>query len=329
MTARRGRPLRFLGTALAGWAALRVATVWSPAWWPAEEELALVGTPVRQEAPAVASLPPKIALTRAPRVMVARPALPFLARRTPVGTTPAAPPLVDAPEDRPVTAVPSAPAPNAATIPTPIGHPPQPPSRWSASAWAIARGGGGAGLATPQLGGSQAGARVAFLLAPAAGIALVARAAAALETVQQEAAVGVEWRLPGLPVRLVAEQRIGLRAVRGGPALGIVGGVGPVPVGGALTVDGYGQAGVVLRDGGGDGYADGTLRVARPLGGGVSAGVAAWGAAQRGAARLDAGPGVALVLPGTGVRVSAEWRARIAGNARPASGPALTVGADF
>ena len=60
-------------------------------------------------------------------------------------------------------------------------------------------------------------------------------------------------------------------------------------------------------------------------------GIGAWGAAQRGAARLDIGPSAAITLPlGTrALRVSFDWRQRIAGDARPVSGPALSIGPDF
>lgn len=53
--------------------------------------------------------------------------------------------------------------------------------------------------------------------------------------------------------------------------------------------------------------------------------------AQPGVERLDIGPEIRLRLPvgQGGLRLSAEWRARIAGNARPASGPAITLITDF
>ena len=65
--------------------------------------------------------------------------------------------------------------------------------------------------------------------------------------------------------------------------------------------------------------------------GAVELGVGAWGAAQPGAARLDAGPGLAYRLPlrGANVRIEADWRFRLAGDAAPGSGPALTLATDF
>jgi hypothetical protein len=44
-------------------------------------------------------------------------------------------------------------------------------------------------------------------------------------------------------------------------------------------------------------------------------------------ARLDIGPSIALVHQGA--RLTADWRVRIAGQARPGSGPSLTLGKDF
>jgi hypothetical protein len=63
----------------------------------------------------------------------------------------------------------------------------------------------------------------------------------------------------------------------------------------------------------------------------VSLGATLSGSAQPGATRLDLGPGLRLRLPaGHGaLRLSAEWRTRISGDARPARGPAITLVADF
>jgi hypothetical protein len=98
-------------------------------------------------------------------------------------------------------------------------------------------------------------------------------------------------------------------------------------VAGGLRLDAYAQAGIVgtrARDL----YADGSARVTVPAGP-VEVGAAVAGGAQPEAARLDAGPVLSLRLPEARLRVSAEWRFRIAGDARPGSGPALTIGTDF
>ena len=57
----------------------------------------------------------------------------------------------------------------------------------------------------------------------------------------------------------------------------------------------------------------------------------AWGGAQDGASRLDIGPSAAVSFrlgEGRG-RVAADYRIRVAGEAEPASGPALTLSAGF
>jgi len=211
-------------------------------------------------------------------------------------------------------------------------------SRWSGSLFLFARnGGGGVPLAGGgQLGASQAGARIAYRIDEAGRVAVAARVYAPVDSIRgSEAALGIDLRpLPDVPFRLSVERRIaigkdGRHAWSAYVAGGFFRGLGR-----AVEVDGYGQAGVVgtkVRDL----FVDGALRVSRrfDLAGNraLLAGAGVWGAAQPGAARLDVGPRVALRLPagGTTVSIAAEWRARVAGDARPGSGPALTVAADF
>jgi hypothetical protein len=63
----------------------------------------------------------------------------------------------------------------------------------------------------------------------------------------------------------------------------------------------------------------------------MSLGVALSGGAQPGVSRLDIGPQlqIRLPLPQGGARLSVEWRERIAGDAKPGSGLAITLAADF
>jgi hypothetical protein len=137
-----------------------------------------------------------------------------------------------------------------------------------------------------------------------------------------------------LPIHLLAERRIALDGGHGGTMLGLVGGYGPAPIAGAVTVEGYGQAGLIARDDT-DAFVDGALRLAHPVmrrgKARLDVGVGAWGGAQRGAARLDIGPSLGLVVPvaNHSLRLTADWRQRIAGDARPDSGPALSIGTDF
>lgn len=202
--------------------------------------------------------------------------------------------------------------------------------RWSASGWALLRRGSGAQLATGGLlGGSQIGARVSYQIS--------GRAAASLRfyspvdvTDAAEVAIGVEWQPSrALPVRLLAERRQAIGET-GRSAFSILahGGVMGVKVAGPLRLDAYAQAGVVGTRSR-DFFVDGTARLAVPVSEHLSLAAGAWGAAQPGAARLDVGPEAVLRIPSTRLRVAASYRLRIAGDARPGSGPALTLASDF
>jgi hypothetical protein len=212
----------------------------------------------------------------------------------------------------------------------PISAPPV--SRWSASGWFVTR--RGAPAAGTMLGGDQIGLRIAYALTGGQQLRAYLRGTAPLSVPGREVAVGIEWQPTDLPLRLVGEHRFGLDGIRGGPAIAVTGGVNAADLPLDLELDAYGQAGAVWR-GRIDPFADGALRVTHEvasigkarlsLGGGI------WGAAQRDAARLDVGPSAVATLPlaGQPVKLSIDWRQRVAGNARPGSGPALTLGADF
>lgn len=74
-------------------------------------------------------------------------------------------------------------------------------------------------------------------------------------------------------------------------------------------------------------FADGATSLQWPLSPTTDIGVGLWGGIQGRTARLDIGPSIALVQQGA--RLTADWRVRIAGQARPGSGPSLTLGKDF
>jgi hypothetical protein len=64
----------------------------------------------------------------------------------------------------------------------------------------------------------------------------------------------------------------------------------------------------------------------------VRIGAGIWAGGQKGAVRFDAGPRVSMPLDmgdGTSARIALDWRLRVAGNANPASGPALTIASSF
>ncbi|MBC9034404.1 hypothetical protein IAG41_18605 [Sphingomonas sp. JC676] len=337
----RGRPLRFLALVAAGWIGVRIAILWPQTGsLPAAIETLVPLAQASRPAPADA------VLLQAAHVAVERRHARPVARvhdRKPQPDLAASRPAADpariqmallgliqygAPEfpGTPVVALPTAAQP--VTI-TPML------SRWSASAWLVARPGKGLGAApgASQLGGSQAGLRVSYLLAPERRVAAFVRVAAPLAGRGAEGAVGLEWQPTRAPVRLVAEQRFGLDGTRGGTGLGVIAGIDTrVPA--DFRLEAYGQAGAIRRARI-EPYADGAARATRVVAerGGVrlSLGAGAWGAAQRDAQRLDLGPSATLGLPlgRQNVRLALDWRQRVAGDARPGSGPALTIGSDF
>lgn len=338
-------PLRFLAVVLGGWAALRIALIAPPWPAPAADAAPVVAAQgfarplprperkagaVKSERVAPAVLPISTASTKPPpRASGRRPGSTGTAR------LPAPPPaltvkraMVAARAFRPFPASPGTPAATPVPAPTPA-------RRWSLSAWSFVRRGGSTALASGGLlGGSQAGARLTYRLNgdPARPLALSFRLSAALRRAPAaEAAVGLDWQPDRrLPVRLLAERRQALsRGGRSAFAVTVHGGVGDAPLG-PFRLDAYGQAGLVGARSR-DPFADGSLRLSLRLGDRVRIGGGAWAAAQPGASRVDLGPQAALRLPVAGrpLTVAADWRVRIAGNARPGPGPTLTLATDF
>jgi hypothetical protein len=211
------------------------------------------------------------------------------------------------------------------------------PSRWSGDAWLLVRGGGtrGPGFGVGQLGGSQAGVRLAYLVDRRDRVALYGRVDTPLEGRGREIAAGVEWRpAASVPARLVAEERIPLDGGTAAPAVGAIAGLNPTPVAAGFGLEAYGQIGMIDRHGLA-GFADGAARLVHHLArigaARVDLGGGAWGGAQRGAARLDIGPslGLAFRLGNLPARLTLDWRQRVAGTARPGSGLAVSLGTDF
>jgi len=208
--------------------------------------------------------------------------------------------------------------------------------RWSVSAWAVARAGLGQEQAVTggQLGGSQAGIRVVRSLDRRARFALSGRVTTPLGAGLREASAGLEWQPTRLPVKLVAEHRFVLGRGNGGPGVAVIGGFGPTAPRYGLRTEAYGQAGAIRRARI-ESYADAAVRVTHRIGHfgrvAVDLGAGAWGGAQRGAARFDLGPSLVLAMPvhRAALRLTLDWRERVAGRARPGAGPALTLGTDF
>lgn len=212
--------------------------------------------------------------------------------------------------------------------------PPAPPARFDRlqlSAWALLRNRPGpATLASGgTLGGSQAGARLIYRFTPA--IAASLRFSSSVGGVRgAEAAGGLRWQpLRSVPLALTVErrQRLGKYGGTTGFAAFVEGGLYQRPLGAGVKLDAYAQGGVV-------GvkqpmwFADGALTATRPLFRNISAGLGVWAGGQTGLYRVDAGPRLTLDV-GRGLKMHLDYRQRLAGDALPPSGPALTVTGDF
>lgn len=217
-------------------------------------------------------------------------------------------------------------------------------SRWSADAWAYLRKGTvsylAPGVSAATYGASQAGAIIRFRLdrgghRPTAYLRTTSTLGALPESA---AALGVSARpLAAVPVYLALEGRLTQQhgVSRTQPAAMAVTELPPFEMPLGMRGEAYGQAGYV----GGrfaTTFADGQVRldhglfalgpVDARLGGGV------WGGIQKGASRLDVGPGMTLAFPLKGRtygRVALDWRQRVGGNALPGNGAALTLSAGF
>ena len=222
--------------------------------------------------------------------------------------------------------------------------------RWSVSAWGHYRSGDGiAALANPgqaggaQLGGSQLGMALRYRLDRSGRIAAVARLSSTrggAGATGAEGALGLAFRpVAALPVTLVAERRQALAGPggRNATALYAVGGVSARPLAAGFALDAYGAAGVVgtrRRDVFAEGWAVASRPVVRAGPVRLSVGAGSWVAAQPGVSRVDVGPSVSARWSDAGgggpnPRLSVDWRQRVAGDAAPGSGLAVTLGVDF
>lgn len=214
---------------------------------------------------------------------------------------------------------------------------------WSADVWLALREGGsalfGSGAAVPVYGASQSGAVLRYRLDPASAREPVTyvRAVQALDRREADLAAGVAARIiPGVPIAAHVEARASRRGERLDvrPAAFLTAGFDDAQGPFRINVRGYAQAGYV---GGRDGtaFADGSVIAERVLLQSsklrLGAGAGVWGGAQRGAARLDVGPSASLMFPlgEASGRIALDYRLRVAGNAQPASGAALTLSAGF
>ncbi|MCV0382564.1 MAG: hypothetical protein K5799_03780 [Erythrobacter sp.] len=231
-------------------------------------------------------------------------------------------------------------------VPTPTTPPtPSLADRLSLDAWLFLRPGGSrsvlaGGVGPAAYGRSQVGAILRYRLRPSVlwdPFAYARADAALVSNGERQIALGLGAR-PVAEVPLVAhvEARVthqdGRTQLR--PAAFVAGGTDALTLPAGFALRSYGQAGYV----GGrfeSGFADGQAVATRELAsfdlGTVRAGAGVWGGAQRGAERLDIGPSAAVTLRlgDAPVRLSFDYRMRVAGDAAPGSGAALTLSRAF
>lgn len=214
--------------------------------------------------------------------------------------------------------------------------------RWSLAATGYWRGGRGSTApvgpgGTARLGGSQSAVRLGYLVDPQMSLRAYVRATHTPGRRDGgDVAVGVALRpVRSVPVDLYLERRTVVAGSEPDTTLVYAaGGFDNYRLPHDFRLSGYGQAGVAHY---GDlvGFADAAVVVQRDVasvrGVRLALGSIAAVSVQPGARRLDAGPRASLLLTdvGQGARIALDWREQVAGNARPGSGLALTLAADF
>jgi hypothetical protein len=204
--------------------------------------------------------------------------------------------------------------------------------RLQVTAWAMLRSQQAGVAGTPSLassgtlGASQAGSRLAYNFTHQVSATL--RTTSEVGRRGGEVAAGVRIQpARAIPLWFTAERRQRLGSGGSGRnafALFFESGVYNRPMPLRLSLDAYLQGGVVGRDG----FVDGGMTLTRPLMKRVSGGFGVWGGAQPGVARLDVGPRISLKVRDN-MKVHLDWRQRVAGNAQPGSGAAVTLAGDF
>lgn len=360
---RPGAPLATLAFVLAGWAAFR-AMSWSPVAPPLKAAGAplladgvarpVVGGPVYATAraaaparmePSVSAAAPAHAAGGA-QALIAWPRMAVLSSGKPADALqiPSPPDQHPSPDNPASQRPPTAPAARpldqrlqrAETLPA--------IKRLSLDAWVFLRQGDGTrpafGPRPASLGASQVGVVARYALAPGHALrpdAYLRISQALAADGESEAAAGLAMRpLRDVPVAAHAELRLtrqnGRNEVR--PAAFVTAGLDRQPLVAGIAVRGYAQAGYVAGDFA-TGFADGQLvaeaAVADMPAGTVRAGMGAWGGAQKGAARIDLGPSASLEarVAGAPVRIETTYRLRVAGDAQPGSGFAVTLATGF
>jgi hypothetical protein len=222
----------------------------------------------------------------------------------------------------------------------PTGHSKR--KRAVVSFWTLLRNGPSQGTLTTngQIGGSQSGVRARFPLSTfgsRTSLNISSRLSSPLTTAGgMEASIGASIAINNkIPVEIIIERRIPIGgAGKQSWSLTGVTGFNAVQLPQKLQADGYLQTGIVGS------------RTRRPFIGGnivvskatdmnhpdrLRLGLGLWGDAQAGLSRVDIGPEISFRAKSLGLplRISAQWRFRVAGDANPPSGPALVIGGEF
>lgn len=240
------------------------------------------------------------------------------------------------------------PEPLAGSRPEPELAPVKDDPRWSGDNWLLMRAGSGAAAQAPgaaSYGASQAGAIVRYRL----GRGDVQESYGYLRTSlainapgkDKEIALGFGVRpVARLPLRVLAEARLQDTAaspMQVRPVATVITELPSQALPLGFRAEAYAQAGYA---GGREAtpFYDAQLVVEKGFSGigsrkrDIRMGAGIWSGGQKGAVRLDAGPRASfrLDLGDTNpARIAIDWRFRLAGNARPASGPALTIASSF
>lgn len=219
------------------------------------------------------------------------------------------------------------------SVPAPLE--PRRLDRLQLTAWALLRAqstgiAGTQSLAdTGSLGASQAGARLTYNFTRQ--IAASFRAMNDVGRRGGEVAAGLRVQpIAGIPLWIDAERRQRVGKYGGGRsafALFFEAGLWDRAMPLHFLLNSYLQGGMVGARSR-DKFIDGALTLTRPVYKQFSAGIGVWGGAQPGAYRVDAGPRVTMRVR-KNIRVHFDWRQRLAGNAAPGSGPAVTLAGDF
>lgn len=221
--------------------------------------------------------------------------------------------------------------------------------RWSFEGYSLVRSGGSVALASsqPLFGGGQSGLRVGYTFDPLARKPLdvfgrfnIAQDGLRFDSGSTQAGIGIGWRPLGRSGPYLAAERllaVGTNA-RNAWTLRISDGAAHaadtrIP----LDVGIYGEASVIgvnRRDiaAGAQAYALYPFLAGERTR--LASGLSSWGGWQHGAddiARLDIGPSVVLTrrIGAGSVELRADYRVRVAGDAAPGSGPAVTVVARY